>query len=52
MAQPSDPKKAVKSGRNARLATALRENLRRRKAQARSRKPPEQPAERQDERDR
>jgi hypothetical protein len=32
---PSEPKKAGKPGRDQRLAAALRENLRRRKAQAR-----------------
>ena len=51
MTRASDPKKAAKSGRKARLAAALRENLRRRKAQARSRKAPDRPAERPDERE-
>jgi hypothetical protein len=35
--RPPDAKKAAKSGRDRRLAAALRENLRRRKAQARGR---------------
>jgi hypothetical protein len=37
MKRPPDAKKAGKSGRDQRLAAALRENLRRRKAQARGR---------------
>jgi hypothetical protein len=35
--RPPEPKKAGKSGRDRRLGAALRENLRRRKAQARGR---------------
>jgi hypothetical protein len=35
--RPPDAKKAAKTGRDQRLAAALRENLRRRKAQARGR---------------
>jgi hypothetical protein len=38
------PRKPVPPGRNERLAAALRENLKRRKAQARAREaPPERP---------